>query len=265
MEIKEKGDIKMVNENTVNLPEKLDRKVTFASYTMEDLMRGGALFVVFVAIGLIIGNLGALLVFTFLGIIFFWLFGLTKIDGMPFHSYISLRMQHTPHPSLDVYGIKVFEDGVIYDGRWYRIVEVYGAYSLDFMSDADKMYLFSEFRHMLNRCTFPMKIIIHSWKVNPDVFEDYINEDSEIANGYRKLIRENTKDLYLQSFYVLVIATKRDVGSGRIETQYRRAKEILDIYTDTLVKSILALKLNARVMKKHSEIYSAIDEILRGD
>ena len=249
---------------TVNLPEKLDRKITFASYAMEDLMRGGALLIVFIAIGVLIGNLALLFLFTILGLIFFWMFGLLKIDGMAFHQYLMLKFQHTPHPSLGVSGIKVFENGVVYDGRWFRIIEVTGAYSLDFMSDADKMYLFSQFRQMLNKCAFPMQIIVHSWKVTPEVFDDYINDEGEIAKGYRRLIREHTENLYLQSFYIIPIATRRDVGMGKLETQYRRAKEILDIYTDTVVKSVISMNLVPTILKRHTEIYAAINEILSG-
>lgn len=250
----------------MSLPERVGHKTTFGVYTIEDLMRGGVFLVVFVTLGLVVGHLALKFIFVVLGIILFWLFGLVKVDGMAFHNYLRLRLEHRNKiPTLGVSTLKVYDDGTVYNGRyWFKIMEVTIAVSLKFMSEGAKAYLFSQFQNMLNSCPFPMQFIVHSWKVDPAVFDRYINAEGELAEGYRRLIREHTRDLYLQSYYIVVIATRRDVKGATETVRYQRAREVLGIYVDKVRSYLKAMGMDARVLSRPSEVYNVYDEILRG-
>ena len=255
----------MVDESlTVNLPEKLDKKVTFASYTMEDLMRGGAFLIFFIAIGFLTGSVVGEVIFTLIGLLFFWLFGLTTIDGMRFHQYLSLKFQHSEHPSsIGVSTLKVFEDGVVFDGNWYKIIEVVSPLSLDFLNYNAKVFVFGQFFDMLNKSPHPVKFLVHSWRVEPDAFDDLINTKDALAKGYKKLIIDNTKNLYMQSYYILVIANRWDVKGATEEVRYKRASTILNIYTNNVLKLLNSMGMRGEVLVKPAEIYGLIKEVLR--
>ncbi len=254
-------------ELEVPVPEKVGRKVTFGAYSMEDLMRGGAFLIVSVALGYLTGNLIGQVVFALLGIFLFWLFGLVKVDGMAYHQYLKLRIDHIRNPPfLGISQLKIYEDGIVYNGvHFFKILEVTSTLSLDFMSRDAKEYIYAQFRHLLSSCPFPLQFIVHSWRVHPDSFDRYINAEGELAEGYRRLIYEHTRDLYLQSYYIVPIAMKRDVRAPSPELRYKRASEILSIYEDRIRAGLKSMGIGVRTLKKPAEIYSVIDEIMRGE
>ena len=251
----------------VNLPEKLGRKVTFGVYTIEDILRGGALLLVFVILAAVSGNIFVAMFLVFVGFVLFWLFGFVKIDGVNFHNYLMLKFgEGRKNPTLNVPYLKVYENGIVFNGEyWFKILSAETVVSLDFMSREDKEYVFSQFQQMLNSAPFPIQFIVHSWKVNPNAFDEYIKAEGKLAEGYRNLIKKHTQNLYLQSYYIVPLVSKYEVRSGNEMLSWKRANEILSVYVDHIKKSLFSIGIRVSEVNRTSEIFDVISEIMGGE
>ncbi len=243
----------------VEVPEDFGRRMSFGTIQVKDLMIFVVVFVAFVAVALILPNVWLQLFVIFFGLILGIVFAFKKVDNLDFYNYLYLKIKaKDKKPQISM--LKIYGDDIIFNGsEYFRIIEVMNGVAFEFMSDAGKIAILRIYEQLLNACDFPLQIVVKTRKINPEVFYTLIKEDSELAEGYKKLIYELTKDLYVQIYYVVVPVRVWELGGITDEqAQVRRAREMLDIRTKIVQDYLQMLGVGGKVVKGYSKIYDVI-------
>ena len=254
------GDMKIL------VPEDIGAKIRFGTLTMKDIMIFVLFLVGFIAIATVIPNIIVQLILIVLGFVFGLIFAFRKVDNLDMTQYFALKLtRRKVMPTLGVSVLKLYGDETLYNGLdYFRIIEVRNGISIDYMSDEAKLKVLTIYEQLLNACDFPLQIIVKTRKIKENVFDRLINEDSELARGYKNLIHQFTRDLHLQFFYVVVPVRYWELqGSSTEAARLRKANELLDVRVSVILDYMNALQLPAYVLKGKVQIYEVVKKGLR--
>jgi len=249
------------DELRVVVPEDFGRKLSIGIFSVRDIFIFVVIFVSFIAVALLIPNVWVQLGIVLLGLILAILFAFWKIDHLDLYSYLALKYR-ARSKTADFPPLYIYDDGkTLYNGRsYFRIIEVTNGLPFDFMSTGGKIAALKTYERMLNACDFPLQFVVKTKKIKPEVFDSLIKERSELAEGYRNLIRRFVKDLHVQFYYIVVPVFTWELKSSDELVRYRRARDMLDIRTKIVLEHLNQLGIGGGVLEGKSRIY----EVIRG-
>ena len=204
------------------VPEQLGRKIAFGVYTVHDIAIFSFWLILFIAIALVTGFLYIGLI----GLVMAYLIAFQKIDGIPFLSYIYLKLKFRDDPDLGT--LKMYMGDTVFNGEKYFMVLEAGGVNYSFMTEEDRISILINYERMLNACDFPIQMIVHTEKYDYGPFLNTVVVDSEASKGYRELIKEFCEGLYFQRYFIVVGAGDYEI-SGEIKNEGIRARIARDI------------------------------------
>ena len=250
----------------IKVPENFGATIRFGSLSVKDMVIFVMVFLVFVAVATIIPNIIVQVFIILFGFIFSLIFAFRKIDYLDMYQYMALKLtKRGESPTLGVSTLKIYGDDMIYNGSdYFMIVKVSNGVALDYMSDDAKLQVLTIYEQMLNACDFPLQFIVKTRKVREDVFDRTIKEESKLAEGYRNLLHQFTRELYLQFYYIVIPVRFWEMRGATTEmAKVRRAREILNVRVGIVLDYLAMLKLNANVVRGKANIYEVIKGGLR--
>ena len=250
----------------IRVPEDFGAEIRLGSYSVKDIAIFVITFLVFVALASIVPNLIIQLLLVLGGFLFALVFAFRKIDNLDMYKYLYLKLtRRRVVPTFGVPMLKIYEDDMLYNGTdFFMIVKVNDGVALDYMSDDEKLQKLSIFEQMLNACDFPLQFIVKTRKIKPDAFDDTIKEQSELAEGYRRLIHKFTESLYLQFYYIVIPVRYWELRGATTEVaKVRRAREMLNIRVGVVLDYLNMLQLSSHVVKGKAELHELIKMGLR--